>query len=508
MLFPRLTSVRGQLVLWYLGALAAVLLAMGVFQALQLGGYLRSTMEESMRSSAAAELRVLGPCFITSQSDHQTDALSLAQLLGSHDTAVKIVTLRGAVLADHGLGPPGATRPLVLSADIIRRVITTAQPVPSLAGPGQSDVCSHTPGTSGAARRTTYGHRGSVVDSNLLLVAVPIGPPGQSFGYAILGRSLNANNATLSQFRAVFALAAAIALVLSALVALPIINRALRPLRRIATTAEAIAGGDLEKRANLPRVPDEIGRLGKAFDTMVDRLQTALTEATASEERMRHFLADASHELRTPLTVLRGTSQVLLRHDVANADDLRAGLADIYEEAVRLSRLVDNLLTLSRLDEGHVLDPQPVGVRPFLDDFVERYGGAWPERTVRTDDGALDGALAHVDPEALRRVLTNLVENAARYSKPTGAITLSGESAGTTVTLAVSDEGPGLTAEDAERVFERFYRVSKSRSRRSGGTGLGLAIVAALVEQSGGQVRMDTGPERGTTVFITLPRAE
>lgn len=220
---------------------------------------------------------------------------------------------------------------------------------------------------------------------------------------------------------------------------------------------------------------------------------------------MRHFLADASHELRTPLTVLRGTSQVLLRQQTADPDLLRAGLTDIHEEAVRLSRLVDNLLTLTRLDEGQVLDPQPVQVRSFLDDFVDRYGGAWPERRFEVQSTELDGTTAYVDPEALRRVLTNLVENAARYSAPAGPITLQGSSSASTVTLAVSDEGPGLSPQHAERIFERFYRANKSRSRRSGGTGLGLAIVAALVAQSGGELHLDTGPDRGTTVAFTLP---
>jgi two-component system OmpR family sensor kinase len=196
---------------------------------------------------------------------------------------------------------------------------------------------------------------------------------------------------------------------------------------------------------------------------------------------------------------------VLLRQNSPDPAALRAGLVDIHEEAKRLSALVDNLLTLTRLDEGNVLDPQPVHLRSFLDDFIDRYGGAWPDRTLEIRDADVNGASAYVDPEALRRVLTNLVENAARYSAPAGPIMLEGHTSDHFVTVAVIDEGPGLAPQDADHVFERFYRVSKSRSRRSGGTGLGLAIVAALVEQSGGDVRLDTGPERGTTVAFTLP---
>jgi two-component system, OmpR family, sensor kinase len=510
MLFPRLTSVRGQLVLWYLLVLAVVLLTLGIFQTVTLGGYLRTAMADSMRSASGAELAVLGPCFISSPADLKTDAQTLAGLLGSHDTAVKIVSRDGQVLADHGLGPPGATHPLRLSDATIQQVINSARPVVALGSAKlTTDLCSNSPQAVLERERFhrilhSQNHAG-IQNGNRLLVAIPLGPPNNIVGFAILGNSLTSANNTLSQERLVFGLGAIVALVLSALIALPLINRALRPLRRVTIIAEDIAAGDLEKRANLPHVPDETGRLGKAFDLMVDRLQAALTEATASEERMRHFLADASHELRTPLTVLRGTSQVLLRQREPDTEALRAGLVDIHEEAVRLSRLVDNLLTLTRLDEGDVLDPQPVLVGSFLDDFVERYGGAWPERMIEARYAQLDGTTAFVDPEALRRMLTNLVENAARYSAPAGRITLEGSSTSSSVNLAVSDEGPGMAQQDAEHIFERFYRANKSRSRRSGGTGLGLAIVEALVEQSGGELHLDTGPDRGTTVAFTLP---
>jgi two-component system OmpR family sensor kinase len=338
----------------------------------------------------------------------------------------------------------------------------------------------------------------------MLLTAVSLGPWYKPVGYAILGDSLAETDATLRQVHTVFAVGALIALVVAALVALPIINRALRPLRRVAATAEAIAGGDLEKRANVEKSPDEIGRLGTAFDSMVDRLQAALSAATTSEERMRQFLADASHELRTPLTVLRGSSQVLLRRGAGLRPEFDAAL-QMHEEAVLLSRLVDDLLTLSRLDSGQPLDPQPVEIRDFLHEFVDRYSNIWQGRTVALE-ASIDGTVAYVDPEALRRVLTNLVDNAAKYSTPAGRIEIAARVQDTTVTIAVSDEGPGLAPKDAERIFERFYRVSKSRSRQRGGTGLGLSIVHALVQQSGGHTAIETGADRGTTVTVTLPR--
>jgi two-component system OmpR family sensor kinase len=241
---------------------------------------------------------------------------------------------------------------------------------------------------------------------------------------------------------------------------------------------------------------------------MVDRLQAALSASTESEERMRRFLADASHELRTPLTVLRGTSQLLQRHDQLDPAETAATLKAIQDEAERMSRLVDDLLTLSKVDAGVPLDPHPVTIRRFLEDFVQQYASAWPARTLEMQTSSLNGTQASIDPDALQRVITNLVENAARYSTAGEPITIEGEAGVDTVSIRVKDAGPGFVEEDAKHVFERFYRGNKSRARANGGSGLGLSIVHALVQQSHGEIQIDTGPDRGTTVVITLPRLQ
>lgn len=346
----------------------------------------------------------------------------------------------------------------------------------------------------------------SVQSGNALFVTVPLGVPGRPVGYAILSRSMAAENGTLQNVRLTLILGALSVLLIAALVGFPIINRALRPLHRVTAAAEAIAAGDLEQRAKLAPSADEVGRLGKAFDTMVDRLQAALAASTDSEERMRRFLADASHELRTPLTVLRGTSQLLQRHNQLEPEETAAALRAIQDEAERMSRLVDDLLTLSKVDAGVPLDPHPVTIRQFLEEFVERYASAWPARTFQMQTDTLNGTQASIDPDALRRVLTNLVENAARYSSVGQPITLEGEADADTVCIRVKDAGPGFVEENVKHVFERFYRGNKSRARANGGSGLGLSIVHALGQQSQGEIQIDSGPDRGTAVAITLPR--
>jgi two-component system, OmpR family, sensor kinase len=506
-------TIRSQLVVLYLAVLAVLLTALGIFQSVTLRDYLRSSTAFTLRQAAHGELSVLGPCYVRSLNTLESNAQTLARLLGGYETGVMIVTPAGQTLASHGIGPPGATKPMRLSASTVRHLIGTS----SRQVDTQPDVpvanCPKPVAVTGSRHHTEGGPfppltRSLVSGGNVMLVAVPLGPPGDTLGYAILGRSLDNANAIAGRVLLVFGLGAFAALLVAALLALPLINHALRPLRRVADTAEAIAAGDFEQRAKLSQSHDEVGRLGLAFDAMVDRLQGAMAAAVASEDRMRRFLADASHELRTPVTVLRGTSQVLLRQGGGSGPELTEALSDMHEESVRLARLVDDLLTLSRLDEGQPLAPQPVPVRAFLEEFLHRYAGVWPQRTIHLDETGLNGATAQVDPEALRRVLTNLVDNAARYSNTNGSIRITGRPEGHRVSIAVADDGPGLTSSDTEHVFERFYRANKSRSRSSGGTGLGLPIVAGLVEQSGGSITMDTGPDRGTTITFTLPRAD
>jgi two-component system OmpR family sensor kinase len=512
-----LTSIRGQLVVWYLGVLAILLLGLGVFQWVTISSYLRSSAAADLRHVAYEELSILGPCFLKSNGDLHHNAPLLARVLGSPSTSSAVVTPSGTVLASRALGFSPKPHAWHLSGGTIHGLVAQAR---SLDAPSSVRLSS-CPRPFPAGGRVHHVGRLGHHDANglpfftasfdsagpLLLVIVPLGTPGHVVGYAILGRSTAPGNATVARLLLVFAIGALLALLFAALVALPIINRALKPLRRVSHTAQAIAAGELTERANLGHSRDEIGQLGEAFDTMVDRLQQALSSARASEERMRRFLADASHELRTPVTVLRGTSQVLLRRGAPRDAELESALSDMHEEAVRLSRLVDDLLTLSRLDAGQALVPQSLDVPAFLREFVDHYAAVWPQRRIRLDSSGLRGADAAVDPEALRRVLTNLIDNASRYSRASGEIEVTGAATGTGITISVADEGPGLTAEDARRVFDRFYRANQSRSRHSGGTGLGLSIVKGLVQQSGGSIELDTGPDRGTTVSITLPRA-
>jgi two-component system OmpR family sensor kinase len=503
-MFPSiLNSLRGRILLSQLGLFALILLGLGIFQSSILSRYLHTTTVDSIRQPAQAELEVLGPCFVRSASDLQRNAQVLAQLLGSTNTGVKIVDRKGSALADHAFGVPGATRPLQLSADTIQELIAAVPP--STGGPSSPPSRREcTPGSGALPRRQRTPASATTSTDDLVLVAVALGSPRRTVGYAILGRSPTGAENTTHRARTIFAIGALAALALSGLASLVLIGLALRPLRQMTATAEAIAAGDLHRRSNV-RSHDEVGRLGSAFDRMIGRLEEAFSRVTDSEERMRRFLADASHELRTPLTALRGTSQVLLRQSNPSGAEVDAAVRGIHQETVRLSDLVDDLLTLNRLDTDESLQPEEISLLAFMNDFADRYGEAWPTRTVDFDRDNFDGARVWVDPEALRRMLLNIVDNAAKYGSESSPIRVTAVAGPETTTIQVRDDGPGLSAEDREHAFDRFYRGSESRSRRTGGSGLGLAIVQALARRSAGSVSLDTTPGRGTTVSITLP---
>jgi two-component system, OmpR family, sensor kinase len=271
-------------------------------------------------------------------------------------------------------------------------------------------------------------------------------------------------------------------------------EEALAQLREMACRAECSPAENSEQ-------------MGAALRSIADQLEPAFQRATATEDALRRFVADASHEMRIPLTVIRGEAELLLRRDGGDDPERCAALATIDEEANRLGRLLDDLLTLDYHPGRLRLHLEPIDLPAFLTEFVERYADAWPQRTMIFRNDVPPGTTATADRDALTRVMINLVDNAARYSTTDGAITLAARRAGGQAVITVSDEGPGMSAEESQRVFERFYRGAAGRAHERRGSGLGLSIVRALIEAAGGTVELTTAPDLGTTVTVTLPIA-
>lgn len=290
-----------------------------------------------------------------------------------------------------------------------------------------------------------------------------------------------------------------------------VIRRSMRPLEEIERTAQAIAAGDLSRRVPDSDPATEVGRLGRSLNGMLAQIEAAFqarseseTSARRSEERMRRFVADASHELRTPLTSIRGFAEFCRQApDVDPAPLMRR----VEAEAVRMGLLVDDLLMLARLDQQRPMVMRPVDLLAIAADAVHDARILAPARDVAL---SVDGAALIVcgDEVRLRQVVGNLMTNALTHT-PDGTpvrVALSAQSG--MAVVEVADEGPGLNAEQCERVFERFYRVDSSRGRRapeSGGSGLGLAIVAAMVKAHGGTVGVESQPDKGATFRVVLP---
>lgn len=333
-------------------------------------------------------------------------------------------------------------------------------------------------------------------------------------------------------------------LLLLASIGAGIVRASLRPLDEIEQTAAAIAGGDLARRvpdpeAGNPQPTSELGRLSRALNMMLTQIEAAFAaraasetaarraEATArdaaahtrasesrarrSEERMRQFVADASHELRTPLTTIRGFAELYRQGAARDPEQTGDLLRRIEDEAARMGLLVEDLLLLARLDRERPLSPAPVELPVLATDAVAAARAVAPDRRIELDIVAGSGPLVvYGDDARLRQVIGNLMTNALTHTPPEASVTLRLRSEpGQLAVVEVADTGPGLSGEQAERVFERFYRVDAARTRRAGGngTGLGLAIVAALVAAHQGTVEVAQTPGGGATFRVRLPLA-
>jgi two-component system OmpR family sensor kinase len=289
-----------------------------------------------------------------------------------------------------------------------------------------------------------------------------------------------------------------------------LIRRGLRPLEGITATAEQIAAGDLSRRVNAPDDGSEVGRLGNAFDAMLDKIQgafdsqhAALVAKERSESQLRQFVADASHELRTPLTAVRGYAELYRAGGLADPEALDQAMARIGSESRRMSSLVEDLLLLARLDQGRRLRRDPVRLSDVVHDALADLRALEPGRPVTAavqPEVTISG-----DEDRLRQVIGNLLANVRIHTPPDAAVEVSLTAADGRATLTVADHGPGVDPVHVEHIFDRFYRADTGRSRDRGGAGLGLAIAASVARAHGGEIRHAPTPGGGATFTLTLP---
>ncbi|MEX0709822.1 MAG: ATP-binding protein [Chloroflexota bacterium] len=518
---------------WRLAALYAAVIAVALVVVLAV---VQALVERSLIESTAQRLE-LEAGLIANQDASGVSATTLAatelvRVLGGQATAVVILDSSGATLAAEANGAPewvvdarletseyeqvieqrqilnrvtipdggGSERVLVVAAPI--RFEPEATPSPG-ASAAASPTATRAPGPPftppGRGRGQGQGQgvgiglgNGQGSGSSANPDAEIVLPPNALTQLAV---SLAPVDATLAGLRTTLIFIGFVGFLLAFVMALTVTSLGLRPLRQVAAAADRVARGDLAARAELPSGGDEIGRLGRSFDRMTERVEAAFGA-------QRQFAADASHELRSPLTVLGGYVDVLKTGALDTPETASRILGSMRREIDRLSRLAADLLLLTQLEAGGGrLAPVALDAGDLLDDLVEAarvMGGDHPIEVVR--DAQL---MVLADRDRLMQALLNLVDNAVRHARPGGLVRLSGRRDGTSIVLEVFDEGDPIRPDDLPRLFDRFFRADGTREAGRH-AGLGLAITKAIVEASGGSIAASSVSD-GTRFTIRLP---
>lgn len=345
------------------------------------------------------------------------------------------------------------------------------------------------------------------------MVAVPLTTmPGS----LVVALPTGANNALLSQYGLIGGGFGALLLILSGLSIWLTISSALKPLNEVERTAEAVTEGDISQRLMERDGNTEIARLNRSLNTMLDGIETAMQDRSKTLDQMRRFVADASHELRTPLVSVRGYAELYRMGALKKSEDIAEAMGRIESEAVRMTGLVESLLTLTRMDESTKLERTKTNIVSLAVDAAKDASVADGKRKIVITD--LDGNElaedtnidANIDANSMRQVLTNLLANASRFS-PEGAqieIALDNQEwfdGKKILTLEVRDHGEGIPEQLRDKVFERFYRIDNSRNSETGGSGLGLAIVSSIVNRHEGKIIALETPGGGATFRVTMP---
>jgi two-component system, OmpR family, sensor kinase len=296
-----------------------------------------------------------------------------------------------------------------------------------------------------------------------------------------------------------------IAGVLAALTALAlwVVRLGLRPLDQMGDGAGAIAAGDLSRRVTPATDRTEVGRLGLALNAMLGQIENAFAERQASQDRLRRFVADASHELRTPLASIRGYAELFRIGAARSEADTDKAMGRIEDEATRMGVIVEDLLTLARLDQLPQTARTPVNLAELVAEGAADARAAGPDR--RIDTTADPDVMVLGDASELRQVIANLIGNALVHTPPGTPVELRLAAKNGEATLEVRDHGAGVPTDDPNALFERFWRAEPGRARGPGGAGLGLSIVAAIVEAHEGQVAAGNAPGGGASFTVTLP---
>ncbi len=356
----------------------------------------------------------------------------------------------------------------------------------------------------GAVLRQSSGFKtvSSPTGAHYRFVSLPVpGAGAASPGTVHLWRTTGAMDEVLSESLRLYFWSTPLILLTSVGVGWLLAGWALVPFMEVARTAGQITSENLNMQIVTGHREPEVMALVQSFNAMVSRLDHSFRQ-------MRRFNADAAHELRTPLAILQGENEIALRAPDL-PEEIRAVLASNLEELERLTRLVNDMLTLAEAEAGsQVFTKRPIELGPLLLDLIEQVRLLAAERGIRIEAHDLPDVRIHADELWIRRVFLNLLDNAIKYSRDGGQVDVAGSIRGNAAVVAVRDNGIGIAAGDLPRIFDRLYRADPARSRARGGAGLGLSLVRWVVEAHSGEVRVASRPEEGTTFEVILPLVE
>ena len=336
-------------------------------------------------------------------------------------------------------------------------------------------------------------------DTRAIAQVLPTG-----LGSIVVAVSLAGVDRTLHEMTWLFLFISLIVLLLVGFLSRFIIRISLRPLSEVEVTAAAIAAGDLSARLPDNNPKTEVGKLTRSLNTMLARIEESFAVRVASESKLRQFVADASHELRTPLTAIRGFAELHRQGAVEGVEKTKELIGRIEKESIRMGSLVEDLLLLARMDEGRPVAMEPVDLTHVLEECIASARAAGPGHPITADIESDIFVLG--DNKRIHQAIANLLANARTHTPQGTKITVRAKSGKDDTRVSVSDEGPGLSPADQEKIFERFFRADPSRQRSSGeGSGLGLSIVDAIMKLHGGSVSVESEVGRGATFTLIFP---
>lgn len=479
----RHTRLRTRILAGVLAVALVVLAGFGIAAVTFMRRYLLAETDENLRTT-------LTEYYAYSQSTAHDPAAHLEKQLpgaGQH--------LHGSfqVPAQASLDPALAA---VLSQYDIEFMIVGGRLVPLVAG--KSDLVPRLPADLAqlAARGGTQTVTSESGGAQLRLAAKPVAD-----GTLIITESLKSVDSTLSRLKRIVVLG----LLASGILVLAgvglVVRRGFRPLVAMASAADALSAGDLTRRVSPYDSVTEVGRLGAALNGMLNRVQAAVRQREASEQAARQFLADASHELRTPLASLRANAELYQQGALSSGPQTDEAMRRISTEARRMGVLVDDMMRLARLEQHPGQDHEPVNISALALECAQRARTTSPRHAWQSR--IADGLVTVGDEEMLRRAIDNLLTNIAEHTPAGTAATITAWAADDVITVEVSDDGPGVQADQLPRIFERFYRAPVSGHRT--GSGLGLAIVTAVAVSHHGTARAALNHPHGLRVTLTLP---